>query len=104
MPVSRIEFNEVIELKSSLDDENGNPSKRKTQCSHTDVITMRIAKSLLVEPGKNFWYGTLAVALSVFVFAYSTNFGFLSILVFYGLWLPLILVDYRKAIGNYAQG
>ncbi|MBB3144318.1 exopolysaccharide production protein ExoQ [Phyllobacterium trifolii] len=64
---------------------------------------MRIAKSLLVEPGKNFWYGTLAVGLSVFVFAYSTNFGFLSILVFYGLWLPLVLVDYRKVIGNYAR-
>jgi exopolysaccharide production protein ExoQ len=64
---------------------------------------MRIAKSLFVEPGENIWYGTLAVALSVFVFAYSTLFGFLSILVFYALWLPLVLVDYRKVIGNYAR-
>jgi exopolysaccharide production protein ExoQ len=64
---------------------------------------MRIAKSLLVQPGINFWYGTFAVAVSVFVFAYSTIFGFLSILVFYGLWLPLIMVDYRKVIGNYAR-
>jgi exopolysaccharide production protein ExoQ len=64
---------------------------------------MRIAKSLFVEPGNNIWYGTLAVALSVFVFAYSTLFGFLSILVFYALWLPLVLVDYRKVIGNYAR-
>lgn len=64
---------------------------------------MRIAKSLLVQPGKNIWYGTLAVALSVFVFAYSTLFGFLSILFFYALWLPLVLVDYRKVIGNYAR-
>jgi exopolysaccharide production protein ExoQ len=68
-----------------------------------DDITMRIAKSVLVEPGKNFWYGTLAVALSVFVFAYSTLFGFLSILFFYALWLPLVLVDYRKVIGNYTR-
>lgn len=64
---------------------------------------MRIAKSLFVEPGTNFWYGTFAVSLSVFVFAYSTNFGFISILVFYALWLPLVLVDYRQAIGNYAR-
>ncbi|KXF76619.1 exopolysaccharide biosynthesis protein [Paramesorhizobium deserti] len=64
---------------------------------------MRIAKSVLVRPGENSWYGTFAVAVSVFIFAYSARFGQVSILVFYALWLPLVLVDYRHVIGNYAR-
>ncbi|PRD42547.1 exopolysaccharide biosynthesis protein [Phyllobacterium phragmitis] len=64
---------------------------------------MRIAKSTLVRPGENSWYGTFAVALSVFIFAYSARFGQVSVLVFYALWLPLVLVDYRHVIGNYSR-
>jgi exopolysaccharide production protein ExoQ len=57
---------------------------------------MKIPKSLLVEPEKNAVYGTFAVAISVFAFAYSTNFGKILILAYYAVWLPLILVDYRR--------
>jgi exopolysaccharide production protein ExoQ len=64
---------------------------------------MKIAKSALVEPGENSFYGTVAVAASVLIFAYSARFGQVSILVFYALWLPLVLVDYRHVIGNYAR-
>lgn len=64
---------------------------------------MRIAKSTLVQPGENSWYGTFAIALSVFIFAYSARFGQISVLVFYALWLPLVLVDYRHVIGNYVR-
>ncbi|MBB2971364.1 O-antigen ligase [Mesorhizobium sp. RMAD-H1] len=64
---------------------------------------MRIAKSILVRPGENSWYGTFAVTVSVFVFAYSARFGQVSILLFYAVWLPLVLVDYRYVIGNYAR-
>lgn len=64
---------------------------------------MRIAKAALVTPERNFAYGTTAVALSIFVFAYSTRFGQLSILAYYALWLPLVLVDYRRVLGNYAR-
>ena len=57
---------------------------------------MKIPKSLLVEPEKNAVYGSFAVAVSVFAFAYSTNFGPILILAYYAVWLPLILVDYRR--------
>ena len=51
---------------------------------------MRIAKASLVTPGDNQLYGMAAVALSLFVFAYSARFGQVSILAYYGLWLPLV--------------
>lgn len=64
---------------------------------------MRIAKASLVTPGENQLYGMAAVALSLFVFAYSSRFGQVSILAYYGLWLPLVLVDYRNVLGNYTR-
>lgn len=62
---------------------------------------MRIAKSLLIQPGGNGIYAIPAVALSLFSFAYSTKFGQIAILLYYALWFPLIAVDYRKVLGNY---
>ncbi|WDZ80997.1 O-antigen ligase (plasmid) [Ensifer adhaerens] len=64
---------------------------------------MRIAKSSLISPDRNGAYGTVAVALSFFVFAYSSRFGQASILLYYALWLPLVLVDYRRVLGNYGK-
>jgi len=64
---------------------------------------MRIAKSVLVDPARNSAYGTVAVALSFFVFAYSEHFGKAAILFYYALWLPLVLVDYRRVLGNYLR-
>jgi Lipid A core - O-antigen ligase and related enzymes len=64
---------------------------------------MRIAKSLLVEPEKNELYGIIAVALSFFVLAYSSRFGQISILAYYALWFPLVLVDHRSVLGNYPR-
>jgi exopolysaccharide production protein ExoQ len=64
---------------------------------------MRIAKARFVSPDHNFVYGFVAVSLSILVFAYSTRFGQASILLYYALWLPLVLVDYRHSLGNYAK-
>lgn len=64
---------------------------------------MQIAKAKLVTLGENQFYGIIAVALSLFVFAYSARFGQVSILAYYALWLPLVLVDYHKVLGNYAR-
>ncbi|MGF0538940.1 O-antigen ligase family protein [Agrobacterium sp. ES01] len=64
---------------------------------------MRIAKSHLVDPERNQFYGIAAVALSFFIFAYSTRFGQISILAYYAVWFPLVLVDYRRALGNYLR-
>jgi exopolysaccharide production protein ExoQ len=64
---------------------------------------MRIAKSRLVQPGENLGYAVFAVSLSMFVFAYSTKFGQASILAYYAAWFPLVLVDYRKALGSYSK-
>lgn len=57
---------------------------------------MKIPKSLLVNPEKNTAYGSFAVAVSIFAFSYSTIFGQMVILAYYAVWLPLILVDYRR--------
>lgn len=64
---------------------------------------MRIAKASLISADRNGVYGTVAIALSFFVFAYSSRFGQASILIYYGLWLPLVLVDYRRVLGNYGR-
>jgi exopolysaccharide production protein ExoQ len=64
---------------------------------------MRIAKALFVDPDRNFAHGVLAVAISFFVFAYSPRFGKAPILAYYAVWLPLILIDYRQALGNYVK-
>ena len=64
---------------------------------------MRIAKSALIDPDRNGLYGTAAVALSFFVFAYSSKFGMISVLAYYGVWLPLVVVDYRRVLGNYTR-
>lgn len=64
---------------------------------------MRIAKSALIEPDRNDLYGTIAVALSFFVFAYSSRFGQISILAYYGVWFPLVMIDYRRVLGNYTR-
>lgn len=61
---------------------------------------MRIAKAQLIDPVRNQIYAITAVTLSFFVFAYSPRFGQVSILLFYGLWLPLVAVDYRRVIGS----
>ena len=64
---------------------------------------MRISKALLVEPERNTLFGIAAISVSYFVFAYSSLFGKLPILVYYGLWFPLLLVDYRKALGSFSR-
>ena len=64
---------------------------------------MRIAKSVLIDPSRNELYGIAAVALSFFVFAYSSRFGQISILAYYGVWLPLVVVNYKRVLGNYLR-
>ena len=64
---------------------------------------MRIAKARFVSPDHNFAYGVAAIAISIFVFAYSTRFGQVSVLAYYALWLPLVAVDYRQVLGNYGK-
>lgn len=64
---------------------------------------MKIAKASLVGPDHNFWYGFVAIAVSTFILAYSARFGQVSVLAYYALWLPLILVDYRHSLGNYVR-
>ncbi len=64
---------------------------------------MRIAKSALIDPERNEVYGMAAIALSFFVFAYSSRFGQISVLAYYGMWLPLVVVNYRRVLGNYPR-
>ncbi len=64
---------------------------------------MKIAKARLIGPIGNEAYAATAVALSFFVFAYSFRFGQVSILAYYALWLPLVVVDYRRVLGNYTR-
>lgn len=59
---------------------------------------MKIPKSLLVDPEKSTVYGTFAVAISIWAFSYSSLFGQILILAYYAVWLPLIMVDYRRLL------
>lgn len=61
---------------------------------------MKIPKAVLVDPDRNFRYGAVAVAVSFFIFAYSTRFGQAPILLYYALWLPLLAVDPRRYLGK----
>lgn len=64
---------------------------------------MKIAKTSFISPDRNGAYAIAALALSLFVFAYSSRFGQVSILVYYALWLPLVLIDYRRVLGDYRR-
>jgi exopolysaccharide production protein ExoQ len=64
---------------------------------------MRIQKAIFIDPQRNSLYGCVAIAISMFVFAYSSNYGKLPILVYYAMWFPLILIDYRKSLGNLSR-
>lgn len=57
---------------------------------------MLLQTATLADPRQNGLYATLALALSLCVFAYSTLFGKLSILAFYALWAPLLLLPLRS--------
>jgi exopolysaccharide production protein ExoQ len=77
--------------------------RRSVDHGRNEGTTMRIAKAYLINPDHNFAYGVVAVAISLFVFAYSLRFGQVSILAYYAVWLPLVLVDYRHALGDYSR-
>ncbi|RWX79325.1 O-antigen ligase family protein [Neorhizobium lilium] len=64
---------------------------------------MKIASSSFIDPRRNQIYAMMAVAISFFVFAYSSRFGQISILAYYGAWFLLVLVNYRKALGSYGK-
>lgn len=54
---------------------------------------MKLAKARFVDPAQNAVYGTVALAVSFFVFAYSTDYGKPAILVLYMCWLPLLVMS-----------
>ncbi|MEL7213947.1 MAG: O-antigen ligase [Pseudomonadota bacterium] len=52
-----------------------------------NIRPMKISHASLIDPDRNTLYVVPAIVLSLFVFAYSTRFGPISILAFYGVWL-----------------
>lgn len=59
----------------------------------TTANVVRIPKRIILGPGSNSAFGIAAIALTFFIFAYSTIVGQLSIIVFYALWLPLLALN-----------
>jgi exopolysaccharide production protein ExoQ len=64
---------------------------------------MKIASANLIDPERNHLYAMAAIAISFFVFAYSSRFGQVSILAYYGVWFLLVLANYRRALGSYGK-
>lgn len=64
---------------------------------------MRLHKGRLVDPARNTGLGIVAVALSFYVFAYSTEYGKPAILLLYALWLPLIAVSPRILLSDWPR-
>jgi exopolysaccharide production protein ExoQ len=55
-------------------------------------MALAIPRARLLDPNQNAPFAIVAVALSFYVFAYSTIFGQVSILLLYAFWLPLSLL------------
>ena len=64
---------------------------------------MKLPVAVLVSPDRNFGYGFVAIAVSFFVFAYSTRFGQAPILIYYAFWLPLPFIDPQRYLRNSAH-
>ena len=56
---------------------------------------MQIDTGHLADPQRNGVYATVAMAVSMFVFAYSFRFGKVPVLAFYAVWLPMLALPYR---------
>ncbi len=56
---------------------------------------MVIDSGRIVDPDRNAWYVAAAIAISLFVFAYSTLFGQISILAFYAVWFAPAMIAPR---------
>lgn len=59
---------------------------------------MKLDAGLMTDPARNGLYASAAIALSLFIFAYSTRIGSVSILVFYAVWLPVLLLPTRRLL------
>lgn len=59
---------------------------------------MKLDAGLMTDPARNGLYASAAIALSLFVFAYSTRIGSVSILLFYAVWLPVMLLPTRHLL------
>ncbi|WP_082453601.1 O-antigen ligase [Rhizobium sp. Leaf262] len=64
---------------------------------------MKILKSTLIDPDQNKIYGIFATASSFLIFAYSQQIGAIAVVFYYGLWISLIFVNYRRVLGNYSR-
>ncbi len=56
---------------------------------------MHLDTRLVADPHRNGVFATLAMAVSMFVFAYSSRFGKPPVLAFYAVWLPMLALPYR---------
>lgn len=61
---------------------------------------MNIRQARIVDPEQNALYAVPAIVLSMIVFAYSVNFGAVSILAFYGCWLLPFIIAPRVLLGR----
>lgn len=59
---------------------------------------MYFDRGVLTDPKRNTVYCILAVAISVFAFAYSYLLGQALVLIFYAVWLPLIALDPARVL------
>ena len=63
-------------------------------------MSLVISRARLLDPASNTLFAVPAIAISLFVFAYSTIYGQKAILVFYALWFPLLLLAPERLIVN----
>jgi exopolysaccharide production protein ExoQ len=56
-------------------------------------MSLAVPRARLLNPGENAVFAISAVAVSLFIFAYSTLFGQIMILLLYGIWLPLLVLE-----------
>jgi exopolysaccharide production protein ExoQ len=65
---------------------------------------MQVPVGFLAHPGQNTAYGIFAVAASMYAFAYSAlGLGPILILLFYGVWFGLLLLDQRILLDGFGR-
>jgi exopolysaccharide production protein ExoQ len=61
-------------------------------------MSLAIPRARILDPSSNALFAVPAIAISLFVFAYSTIYGQISILIFYAIWFPLLVLAPEKLI------
>ena len=63
-------------------------------------MSLSIPRARILDPASNGIFAVPAIAISLFVFAYSTIYGQKAVLLFYAIWFPLLMLAPERLLVN----